>query len=229
MKQEWRKIINVHPAVLYKSDILELVKILTEIDNNNRYVLRINIGYEVFKQTLTSIAELENYSKDIPTNELSMEVTTWDENNKIINGVYLTMYHNFINYQIYSDNEAWFLGKTNQLKKFFKIRNPWYSIINRVISFLGPALVVSGFYLTLFAINNGAIISATLGICFTILMFIISYLSYDGKVFPYVRIHPYDRRGTIFTYELISTIITLLALGVSIVGTFIMPILQKKP
>jgi hypothetical protein len=227
MKQEWRKIINVHPAALYKSDLIELVKILTEGDNNRRCDLSINIGYGGFTQTLTSIAEVESYSKHTPTNELSMRVTTWDEKNNVINGVSLTMYRNFIDYQIHSDSEAWFLGKIAQLRNFFKTRKPWYSIINRVIPFVGPALVISGFYLSLSAIKNGALISAVLGVSLTVLMAIISYCSFRGKLFPYVRIYPYDKGGTIFTYELISTIIALLALGVSIFGTIIVPLIQK--
>jgi hypothetical protein len=31
MKQEWREIVYVHPAVLYKSDIMKLAKILVEV------------------------------------------------------------------------------------------------------------------------------------------------------------------------------------------------------
>jgi hypothetical protein len=227
MKQEWRKIINVHPAALYRSDLIELAKILTEGDNNKRSDLSVNIGYGGFTQTLTSVAEIEGYSKHTPTNELSMRVTTWNEKYNVVSGVSLTMHRNFIDYQIHSDNEAWFLGKIAQLKNFFKIRKPWYSIINRVMPFLGPILVISGFYLSLAAIKNGALTSAILGVSLTVLMAIISYYSYRGKLFPYVRIYPYDRGGTIFTYELISTIIALLALGVSIFGTIIVPMLQK--
>ena len=225
MKQEWQEIIYVHPAVLYKSDIIELAKILLEGHGDKRCDLKANIGYEGYKQTLSSIAELENYSSDIPTNELSMEVTTWIGNNDIINGISLTMYYCFIRYQIYSDSEFWFLGKIAQLTDFFKMRKPWYSIINRIILFVGPILVASGFLLSICQIKDRAIIPSILFLCFSILMLIILYLSYFEKLYPYVRIHPYDKRETIFSYELFLAIISPLLFAVSIVETFIMPIL----
>lgn len=229
MKQEWLKIIDVHPAVLYKDDVVELVRILTECDENKSCVLSIKFEYEGLQQTLSSIEELEKFSKDIPTDRLSIDVTTWNEKNNIVNGISATMYHNYINYQIHSYNEAWFLGKIAQLTSFFKKRKPWYSLINKVIPFLSPSLIMSGFYLSLFSIKADAKLSAGICVSFTILMVIISYFSFRGKLFPYVRIYPSSRRKRIFTYELVSTIIAVLALIVSIAGTILIPILSKKP
>ncbi len=229
MQQEWRKIVEVHPAVLYKIDVIELVRILTDCDKNESCVLSIKFEFEGLEQTLSSIEELEKFSRDISTNKLSINVTTWDENNNITNGIQVTMFDNYIHYQIHSENEAWFLGKIAQLTNFFKKRKPWYSLINKTIPFLGPAMVMSGFYLSLFLIKSEAKLLAGITVLLAISMIIISYLSFQGKLFPHVRIYPYIRKKGIFTYELVSTIIAVLTLIVSIVGTIFIPILSKKP
>ena len=225
MTHEWRKIINVHPAVLYKKDVIELVKILTECEPNQTYNLSIQYEYEGLRQTMSSEEELLEFSKEEPTNSLFINVTTRD-NNKIINGVSLTMYHNYITYQIHSESEPWFLGKISQLTTFFKKNKPWYALITKIIPFAGPSLVMSGVYLFLSSINK-SILAASFFLFFTISMAIISFLAYNNRIFPFVRIVPSDQKKRIFTTDLVSIIIAVLSLIVSIIGTIVIPMLSK--
>jgi len=229
MKQEWRKIIEVHPAVLYKSDVIELVNIVSECEAGQYYELSIQYEYEGFHHTLTTIEDLENFSKDIPTDKLSINVTIWSENQNIVSGISITMHQNYIQYQIHANNEAWFLGKIAQLTKFFRSRKPWYSLITRIIPFVGPALVMSGFYIGLFAIKNAKTVSAILGFVLAFSMVMISYYSYKAKLFPYVKIYATNKDKRFLTYEMVKTVIAILVLIVSIIGTIVVPILQKKP
>jgi hypothetical protein len=229
MKQEWRKIIQVHPAVLYKSDVMELVKIVSECEAGQYFVLSIEYEYEGLSQTLTTIEDLENFSKDVPTDKLSIKANIYTEDRDIVSSISITMHQTYIDYQIHANNEAWFLGKIAQLTKFFKSRKPWYSFITRIISFVGPALVMSGFYIGIFAIKNTKIVWAILGFFLAFSMVMISYYSYEGKLFPHVRIYAKNKEKKFVTYELVSIVIAILALIVSVIGTILIPILQKKP
>lgn len=229
MEQVWRKIISVHPAVLYRDDVVELLQLLTQCQENETSAAGITFEYEGLHQSMSSIEEVEKFAKDISTDKLSIDVRAWDQHNHIVNSIWVTMYHSYISYCIASESEAWFLGRIAQLTSFFKERKPWYSVINRSIPLVGPALVMSGFCLTIFSVLSGARPSAAISASFTVLMVIISYLSYRGKLFPYVRIYALNKRKRILTRELISTIIAVLGLIVSIVGLIVIPILQKKP
>lgn len=224
MKQEWRKIIDVHPVVLYKNDLIELLQILTACEPPQKVDLSVQFGYEGLKQTFNTIDEIKEFIRDDPTNEFSVNVQVRDENQKIINGLVLSMYHNFINYQIYSENEAWFLGRTAQLTNFFRKRKPWYSVLNRAIPFSGPLLTIGGLLFGIFALKTGNVLSSLSAFCFTILMTIIMVFSYKGKLFPYVRIHPYDKRKRALTYEVVSLLIAILTLLATVIGSILLPI-----
>lgn len=226
MKQEWIKNIDVHPVVLYKNDVIELVRILTECDENRSCDLSIKFKYEELQQTLSCIEELEKFSKDIPTDSLAIKVFTMDKNNNNVNCILANMSRNYINYGISSDNESWILGKIAQLTRFFKKRKPWYSLITKVIPYVGLTLVYGGLYFSIFSIKSDAKLSAGIGVSLTILMGIISYFSFKGKLFPYVRIYPSNIRKRIFTRELGVFIIMILTLMVSIVGSILIPILK---
>lgn len=228
MNHKWRKIVNVHPAVLYKSDVIELVKIVSECEAGQYCVLSIEYKYEGLYQTFTTIEDIEKFSKDIPTDMLSIDVTIRSEERDIVSIISITIDQTYIHYQIHANNEAWFLGKIAQLTKFFKSRKPWYSLITRIIPFVGPALVTSGFYIGLFAIKNDKTISAILGFLLAFSMVMISYYSYKAKLFPYARIYATNKKK-LLTYEMVSTVIAILAFIVSVIGTIVIPIIQKKP
>ena len=58
MKKEWRKIVDVHPAILYKDDFKELVLLLTSADNNLTCSLTIQIGFNDQKIEVSSLNEI---------------------------------------------------------------------------------------------------------------------------------------------------------------------------
>jgi len=220
MEKEWRKTVDVHPVVLYKKDIIELITFLMDCEENQKVGIAIKFGYKGLTKTLTSIEDLRNFSKEDPTGDLSIAVRTRDDAG-IINGITLTMYNGYVSYKIYSKSETWFLGKISQLDNFFKKNKPWYAPITRFMRFTGPALVMSFIYLFISSIQRHNILLASLSVFFTILMIFISYSAYKNKIFPFVRIVPSDQQRRIFTAELVTIII-------SITGTIIIPILSNK-
>ena len=60
MEKEWRKIGNLNPAVLYKDDLIELVKIIGECEQDQYCYPKITFEYNESYHTLDSIEELEN-------------------------------------------------------------------------------------------------------------------------------------------------------------------------
>ncbi|MHA2220064.1 MAG: hypothetical protein ACXACY_29590 [Candidatus Hodarchaeales archaeon] len=221
MKKEWHEIIHVPPAVLYKSDVIELVRIITECESAQSYELLVTYGYEGLHQTISTIEDLEKFSKDIPTNKLSIDSTIKDEKKNNVGVISITMYHNFIHYYIYSANEAWYLGKIAQLTSFFKSRKPWYSLINRILPIVSPALVMSGFLIGLFALKNANIILAIISLFLAFIMLIISYYAFNYKLFPYVRIYATNKEKRVIPYEIVLIVIALLTLIVMVIGLFL--------
>ena len=221
MKQEWSKLIEVHPVLFYKADMIELLQILTAgapIQNIN---LSVQIGYEGLKQIFTSIDEVKAFSKEAPTNELSVTVLTRDDNQEINNSLSLTMYHNFVHYQISSNDEASYLGRIAQLTNFFRKRKPWYSIITRAMPVTADMLISPAFFLGILQLIKGKFLLSFATFCFTAIMIIISFFSSKGKLFPYVRIYPYEKPKKAFTYEILSLIIAALTLLVTIFGVLL--------
>lgn len=217
MKKEWRKIVDVHPAILYKDDFEELVLLLASADNNLTCSLTIQIGFSDQKIEVSSLNELDSAIDNKVTDDISISTNFWTKDREIISGISLRMYHNFINYQIHSYDEPWYLGKIEQLNRFFSKRKPWYNKIFW-ISYLFPFLIIIGaiwsfnFYI---ASKKLVFISATL---FTISMVVLSLINSKSKLFPYLKVYFSNRPRKNISYQIITVIISILTLIATILG-----------
>ena len=112
--KEYRKIIKVHAVSINRDGLYELERIIKddvnyEIDSGNYF--DITLGIEDHEIRAKSFEELFNEELSGISNQLRVEIKGWNEGRDIDKSIHLTMHHNFIQYQISSTSESWFLGK----------------------------------------------------------------------------------------------------------------------
>lgn len=220
MKNEWRKIIDVHSVILYKDDLEELVSIISECDTDERIDVDIILTKDDRNYICSTFYELIENNKNIVTDQFSISSKTWTKENHINKGISLTMYHNYISYQIYSSDETWFLGKVEKLNKFFLKRKPWYGGIGWLKYFF-PSFILIGLVLSFKYYNSSQIGYLIFTILFTLIFLILSIIGSKSKLFPFVKIHTTKKEGLKMPYNLMVLIIGFLALIVSLIGLII--------
>jgi len=217
MKNEWRKIVQIHPAILYKFDFEELVSLLTTANSNLTCKLTIRLGFNDQKIELSSLDELNRKIENKVTDDVEISSQFWNLDREIVAGISLRMYHNFIDYQIHSFDEPWYLGKIEQINRFFSKRKPWYNKIYW-ITYTFPFLIILGalwsfnFYLV---DKKVFLVSASI---FTISLVILSLINSKSKLFPYIVVKFSDKPNKKISYQLIIIIINILTLMATVLG-----------
>lgn len=223
--KEFRSIVSVHPVLLFKADLFELEKALKEDVSWQPDSFHIHITFDDCTIEHTSFESL--FAMDLAsdsTDKMSITVRGWTKDRDIDRGVSLTLHHNYVDYQIHSNEEGWYLAKIRRLNVFFAKRKPWYAPITRLAPFLvGLALPIS-VILTLLPAKADRWEWIVAPILLLITTVILGWLSYKERVFPYVRIVLKDRPQKAISYELLAVVISALALIVSIVGNIIIPL-----
>ena len=229
MKKEFRKIINVHPVILFKNDIIKLFKIILDCNNNERCEFEAKFDYGEAKESLNNIDEVISFVQDRPTDRLAIQVYIWD-NNEIVHGFSINFNFNNISFQIHSQSQTWFLGKIQQLQKFFKTCKPWYASINKLMPILSPLLIIPGINVAIYAFKNNLPYLFASTLIFSIFWAIITVLTFKQTIFPYVRIYTTDNKpNKLFTKESISLVVGIISLLVSIFSEIVLPLIIKKP
>lgn len=181
-RTEWRDIVDIHSVVLYRSDVVELIKILASSEDFERPELEMKVTSNSQTISFDPINEDFNDFEFDKSDQVDIHLIVWRDiepeeskfkNQEIVSGISLSMHINYINYQIYSYSETWFLGKKEQLKKFFEKKKPVipyqsnnyrvFKVVNNIIFVLAFALV---FYFLrknnyLFTIISAAIVITT--------------------------------------------------------------------
>lgn len=209
-EKEYRKIVRIHPVSLRKRDVQKIVHCISEHTNNERVNFTFKIGFGCEKIIYQTIEEMNDFNSDIPSEDLDLSTVIWLDN-KIVKGISVRFYHNFVDYQIHSTNEAWFLGKQEQLNKILRERRPWYWVIKKIIPFSFAPLIMIGILLGLIGVKHNNLYSALLGTIIFSLSIIIVLLEFKQTIFPYVKITFNEKQEKKYlTYEMFTAVTALI-------------------
>jgi hypothetical protein len=223
---EWREIVDVTSIELYRPDVLELIKILSEheLDEKVEITMEINIDSKTI--------QIDPINEDFlnigitSSNQVTISQRLWKENN-IVSGVSLTMHVNYVNYQIHSYSETWFLGKKEQLNRFFERRKPVIpkkSRTYKAFKVISNIVFLVSFGLTFYFLIKANYIFTGLSGALAILTAVIPVREPKLNIPPYVVVFFYDRPlDSVVEKKDIPwvMIIEILALIVAIIGLFI--------
>lgn len=117
---EYRKLVNVHPIILYKEDLFEFENLLASKD----LVCKITVTSNDVYLTAETFSDLfNNNTLPLKAETMTVEAHYWKEND-IYQGIHFCFYNNYIDYQIFSKDKTWFYGQMHLLNDFFKKRKP---------------------------------------------------------------------------------------------------------
>ena len=220
---KYHKIVNLPATLLKRSDLNDLERAVCDGFQDSRTNLQITVGDTQFDAG--SIAEM--LSRDgLPSVTERLSLSSFDRSGDKF--AILTLHKNFATFQVASDEENWFYGKLERVRRLFSRHRPWYWWLTGLIagvtanvllfgSLIGGALLVWA-ALTDTRFYWGLIAPAlTLLASFVVFFNVFSNL----KVFPFVRIELAERTAKI-SFETLSLIIsglTLIATVTSIVVT----------
>lgn len=220
--EEYRKIVKIDPIILNQSDLEELeafFKSNTSKDEKLEVELEASEGNK--KCTFKSFIEFFNNEAFTNTKKLDLKIRIWDEN-KIIKGISIELNHYEPSYQIYSENEIWFLGIISKLDLFFKKRKPWNSFIIKkfhgFISTLSPTL---GATLVL-SFKKEMVIPIISSITAFVILSLIVFLRNKRYILVFTRLSKSPQKKK-HNYQLLYLIISILTL----LATIIIPFIKK--
>lgn len=220
MKQ-FRKVTYVHPILFHKQDLFDLERLLKQ-DSNKSHV-KITLSHGDTFITATSFEQLFNEALPNHTDDLEIVfLSDYDQEEKEGNNVVLTIRITSVRYSIFSENESWFLGKGEQLRKFMQKRKPWYSIINAVMRsrslVLIPFIVNIILLVLLFSDFRTVAVNLVVPVTLASFLFGLFALFYFRDAFPYVRINFYDKEPKRVDKDTIVVVIELLLLVIALVA-----------
>jgi len=218
--KEYTKIIKIHPVLLKKQDVQKIVSNITEHAEDEKVNFEFQIGYGSEKISYHSLDEMNSFNSELKSDDLSLKATI-SKNNEIIKSISIRFYHNFADYQIHSNDEAWFLGKQEQINKILHDRRPWYWVVKKVFPFFFAPLIMIGLLLGLLGIKNNNLYSVLIGIIIFSLSVIIAIFESRQALFPYIKIVFNEKNEKkFFTYELFTAIMTLLTFTLGVIDFF---------
>jgi len=194
MKTKYGEIFDLNSVLLSKNDLFILERMLIEDPETDR--INIQISFNSTRVSAESFEELFSDS-DLPasTDKLSINMTRSIETEKYIGSYYsvrLTLSHNYIDCQISSPDQTWFLGKKSQIENFFKSKRPWYLWLNK-LSFVYSGIVIALIFYSSAMLGIKQYSQMILPIISSIVFIVLTILIYKQKIFPFVRIHLQER------------------------------------
>ena len=121
------------------------------------------------------------------------------------------MYCNHINCYLISDDEKWFLGTMEQMRRFFRKRRPWYWWLSSHGGWLAGAIIGAAVVVPPLL---GQSLLWGVGPVAIALLFSVGVMT--GKIFPYVRVEFAPRSSRPFPFEVIQIILAVLGVVVSL-------------
>lgn len=161
-RTEWQEIVDVHSIELFRTDVIELINLLSACEDFERPKIEMSVTSDSRTIKFDPVNEDFNDFGIDKSNQISIVLYIWrdvaNENGnsdykqqEIVSCIKMDMQVNYVNYQIHSNSEIWFMGKKEQLTKFFESRRPAvakksnnykvFRLINNIIFFLAFALV----------------------------------------------------------------------------------------
>lgn len=225
---EYREIVNVGPVYLSRSDLHELERVLLKDLSPRPDSLQITVGDGARTVTANSMKQIFQSRLPNRTANLSVDITSWNDRNEIDGGVRLTLYHNFVNYQIHAKSETLFLGKKTQLNEFLRAHQPWYTLVNRFLPMVGPPVSISALFSAALLARQGSVVSAILSGTLAVVSAAAVWLATMQKLFPYVRVQLSDSSIRRSAFEQITLLVQVLLLIATIIS-ILFPLFVKSP
>ncbi len=225
--KEYRKIVSVHPAILYKDDLIELQKVLNEGLSPKEGDLSVVIGIEDAKLRANSFEELFAQLLPNQVDDLSISANGRQDGIGTTKNISLDFYHNHIQYYISGTDETWFLGMISQLKNFFAKRKPWYAWLNKALPFLIGALIWPSILVAIWGFVANLPWAGFLASTFFVSIIVIGWLGFKQKLFPYVRIFFSQRSKQKLSYEVLVIILNL-AILIATLASIVIPLVASK-
>ena len=223
--REFRKIVDLPAARLYRADIEELAKIITDglpekRENSVLEPFRFSLNDEVSSYRANSVDEL--LSLDLPdaAEGLSIEATGWTDNREIDRGIDINLNRNFANVQIHALDEVWFNGKIQQVNDFFRNHRPWYGPFHKYTPVIFGILQGTAFLALFVFVAAEKYLLAVFSIIFGIGLFIVSLAALNGSIFPLIDIRLTAKRRVI-DREIITIIIGAIAALGAVAGVVV--------
>lgn len=219
--REFREIINLPPVFLNPDDLVELERIIVKDKTTDHLevTLRHN-NSTIFAESVDGLLSEEN----LPSTTDKLSVFTYHNINEgTFEGsscdVSLSMQHNYINCQINSPDQTWFLGKKAEIQQFFKEHKPWYAIINQHFHPL-PSIAILCLFYSSYLFANEKYGEMFFPIILSIFLGVSSYLIFNQKLFPYVKIVLFKKEKNKFGFNEWCALIAALAGIATLVQVF---------
>jgi hypothetical protein len=220
-KAEFRKIEKIPPVLLYKKDLIALEKLLKSDTNWKDDDFRIDVGHENKSTSIYTFSELPIDELPESSNEVSIKIIGWNSEREIENGISMTLYHNYAEYQIHALNEVWFDGKRSQLNTFFRSRKPWYSWLNGSIPVLLPLLSWAALAIAIWGYRYDLIWVLVIATLLFISVIVVGWLYFKQQLFPYVKVFFTDKPNRKLAIEVIMLVLELTILIATLLSIII--------
>jgi len=217
--KEYRKIIDTPVVLLKLEDVKSLMKILIEGIPDHTHAFEFSIHHDDVQIRADNIDDL--FSQELPNevDGLTCSVKGWTHDNTIDRGISLSFRKTVADYQIHAHDEAWFLGKIEQINSFLKRKKTWYAMLSKHFASLNGIFTCIFSMIFIFLIIKEKYI-------FSLAPLIIIYILYssfqkyqEGKLFPKTKIIlKEDIKRT--NYELWTFIVSVLSLVTTVIGIF---------
>ena len=228
MDEEYREIVNLSPVYLSRFDLDDLERMLLKDLSPRPGDLKIKVGDGARTITANSMKQLFQSRLPNRTNDLSVDIISWNDQNDVDCSIHIQLYFNFAHYQIFGKSETLFLGKKTQLNEFFLAHRPWYTLINRLLPMVGPAGSFSAFFSAALLAREGSVVSAILSGTLAVVFAATTWLSFTQKLFPYVRVQLTDSTTRRSAFEQITLLVQVLLLIATIIS-ILFPLFMKSP
>lgn len=188
---EYREIVKITDKIkLSKDDILKLIDIVTHNIEDYHNSIELKFQFDNKTQTFKNKEELiANFPEEIDT--INFKIIDWRNINglskDIVGGINITINSVYIDFQISSYDENWFIGLKSKLLLFFKEKKNKFSLISRIFPFLSGALITLSSLLSISFLKSQNYSYFILFLIITIIVGILMMKDYSGKFFPHTK------------------------------------------
>ena len=224
--KKYQKSGKIHSCKIKKDDLLKLIEIIKETfpDSDRKEDFEVSTRLPNIRIHSNSIEDFLKH-EELPDklNRLSIGIIGMNQDRNIDKRVELTFYDNFIDLNVYGEDNTWVIGKYTVITDFLKKKRSWFWFIHTNVFYsieggIGMLLLI---VLTSLVVHFITINEIMYSIITVIILFILAYIYHLKKtIFPYIQII-IKHEKSFFNIENIKLIILLLSLIIMIIGVII--------
>lgn len=188
-KRVHRELFYLNCVLFRRQDLVALAKMLIDDPDTDR--IKVQVDFDSTSITAESMEELLG-NQDLPpyTDKVSvgmLRLINTPEYRDFPCGISLTLHHNYVSCHIHSLDQTWFLGKKSAVEKFFRLRRPWYALLNKSApAFPAVVLVLLGYGQYMFMQKNYR--EMILPVVCSVVLAAATTLIFKQRLFPFVRV-----------------------------------------